>query len=478
VLEKRADLVTGTLVVFAQADPKVQSASVATTGELPAVVEAATPPAQPPKVTLRVQRLLPAGARDNWRIETQPLVWTPGTKLDALVLLSSGSGHSMKAGLSEPQGHQPIPEGMVEQKLVVKDLDAVGSYAGSLFVKSGTTDKIDVEAKVRDIILWPLIVVGIAALIGGFGVTRAQRWRSRQILRAELGRVRRDYETRKDAAQIGPPLGDDAEQTLTALEQAVSNAKSEEELDAVTERIRAARKAIDAWIVLDQAARALRTLQDKAPDVREVAQDTQEALDAAEWIPDDEAEAAKRLTQLRRQAAIVRAFHAAYDRWPPAAIKAYGEAKGAFATDLETGRLIGRLERVVKESQAIRELPEAAQEARVAEFAAELDQVVEADFGQIAMHGADWRRGVTEIRLTPEQLERSVRRWDWVLGSITFAVTVFLFVLGIYDDDFGTWDDYAKAFAAGFLGQVGGAAVWNLLPPLRSYGIPVPKPAK
>jgi hypothetical protein len=82
------------------------------------------------------------------------------------------------------------------------------------------------------------------------------------------------------------------------------------------------------------------------------------------------------------------------------------------------------------------------------------------------------------VQLTPAQIERPVRRWDRRLAIVTFVVTVFAFVLGLYDDDFGQWDDYAKALAAGLLGQVGGAALWNLFPALRSYRLPILKAAK
>ena len=63
---------------------------------------------------------------------------------------------------------------------------AVGTYAGALTLKQGRSDKITVEGKVGDFIGWPLIVVAIGALIGGYGVTRFERWRTRRILKAEL----------------------------------------------------------------------------------------------------------------------------------------------------------------------------------------------------------------------------------------------------------------------------------------------------
>lgn len=469
--DAKADVVTGTLVVAAQANPRVESASVQLTGQLPAATEAKLPAAQPPKVTLRVQRWLPGGARDGWRRVNEPLVWVPGGKSNALVLLSSGSGHSMKVRVANSGKHPPVPDGVVEQRLKVADLDAVGTYAGELTLKPGGTDKIDVEAKVRDVILWPLIVVTIASLIGGLGVTRLQRWRTRRILLAEVERARRDYVGPQDDSPMGP-LDDASDEALAALESEISAAESAEELDELTERVRDVRKSVDRWNAIDDAASSLLDLQDAPPDAGDVQEDTRLALDATRVIPTDDAAAGELVRRLRRQARLVRAFDEAYLRWRELAVPTYREHKGAYADEAKTAALLGLLDRV-REPDLIILVPEERQERARALIEEEGFAKLKAD-----QFAPEREAPVARVQLTPEQIERPVRRWDRRLAIATFVVTVFAFVLGLYDDDFGQWDDYAKALAAGLLGQVGGAALWNLFPALRSYRLPFLKAAK
>jgi len=56
-----------------------------------------------------------------------------------------------------------------------------------------------------------------------------------------------------------------------------------------------------------------------------------------------------------------------------------------------------------------------------------------------------------------------------------FLLTILGFFATLYDADFGTWTDYAKAAGAGVGSQAVGAAVWSLFPGLRSYQLPPPK---
>jgi hypothetical protein len=479
-----ADVINGTLIVAAQANPRVQSAAVRITGQLP---QAGLPPAQPPKITLRVERWWPWGLVDGRRRVVEPTVWVPGEKSDALVLLSSGSGHSLKARLAEPDDDPPVPTGAVQQRLMLAgDLGPVGTYAGELTLKPGDSEKITVEAKVRDVILWPLLFVGIGAAIGGFGATFFQRWRTGRILRAELARARRDYENRIGDSPIGPLDGIVSQDALDALQAEISEARSAEELDALTERVRAVGNSVHAWIAIDDAARSLISAQDVPPDARVVQTDTEAALDTTKWIPADKTASAELVTRLRRQERIVRAFDAAYKRWPEMAIARYdkhrafsddGEDKAASVDDAKTAILIGALDRVPDQPDYIIVLPIEERRTRMDEFSLGLQAVENERLDAASAFFPKAQRPVAIVQLSPEQIERPIRRWDLALALATFGVTVFTFVLGVYDDDFGTWDDYAKAFTAGLLGQVGGAALWNLFPRLRSYRLPVPKSA-
>jgi len=483
--DAKASVVNGTLVFAAQADPRVQSAFARVTGQLPPAAEQKSPSAQPPKVALRVQRWFPGGIHDRLRLVEEPLVWVPGGKSEALVLLASTSGHSMKAQLVESDENPPVPAGMVEQRLTVKDLNAVGTYAGTLTLEPGGTNTVAVEAKVRDVILWPLIVAGLGAALGGYAVTRGQRWRTRQLLRSELARARSMYGEHSPDSPIGSPGGPTSPAAIAGLETSIASAKSEDELDELTGSVRQVRDAIALWLTIDSGARRLAALLNEgfAHGVDAVERDTHDVLDATAWIPDDAKTAAAIVTQLRRQEAILRAFEDAYRLWPGLATRVYEREhhKEAWQDDGKTAQLIGELGRIEEEPDLIvvvvgegggREEAETVQTELA--LTAALDDIQRfPGIGSLAEPVA-----TTNVHLTSEQLERPVRRWDLATALVTFLATVLVFVLGIYSDSFGTWEDYAKALTAGFVGQIGGAALWNLFPALRSYRLPVAKPAK
>jgi hypothetical protein len=143
--------------------------------------------------------------------------------------------------------------------------------------------------------------------------------------------------------------------------------------------------------------------------------------------------------------------------------------------DTQTAILIGALDRVPEAERGLPSDELAAVLLRLHEAIAPR-QIQRADAAR-AMSAPSAQPMIVR-QPSPEQIARPVRRWDWPIAIATFVVTIFAFVLTVYDDDFGAWEDYAKAFTAGLLGQVGGAALWNLFPALRSYRLPVPKVAK
>jgi hypothetical protein len=473
-----AAIADGILVFAAQADPRVGPAVIRTTGRIFAAPEQQALSAQPTSVTIAVRRWFPGGLFEGWRRVEEPRIWVPGEASNTLTLLASSAGHSMKARLVEAEDTQPVPDGLTEQRLVVADLSAVGTYAGNLELEPGS-DKIAVEAKVRDIILWPLVIVGVGALIGGYGATRFQRWRTRRLLLAEVERVRAEYQSRKETSPIGPPPAAASDEALTGLTSEISSAQSSEELDELTERVRGARDAVRVWRAIDTAARAVIEVSHVPPDADVVDTDTQASLDATKWLSDDVAAATRVAAALRRQQRILRAFARAYASWPEEAIRRYRVHTGAFGDDAKTAVLVGSLERTPEQPDLIFVLPDQDEPPFVADYLESLrqgDRLLAST--TLDAFGVAPARHVTHVELSPEQIERPVRRWDRRIAIATFFLTILAFVLSVYDDDFGTWDDYAKALGAGLLGQVGGAALWNLFPGLRSYRLPLAKPSK
>jgi len=90
------------------------------------------------------------------------------------------------------------------------------------------------------------------------------------------------------------------------------------------------------------------------------------------------------------------------------------------------------------------------------------------------------RRGSGDLRRSPrgaDPLLRSVRRWDFIVGGIVAVATALAYLLPVYvGHAWGSWSDYATAFTAGAVGQVGGAAVWSRFPAMRSYRAPLHAP--
>ena len=296
----------------------------------------------------------------------------------------------------------------------------------------------------------------------------------------------------------------------------------------MTERIRKVGDSIRDWIAIDDSALSLSAQSVPDDPLSNVRKDTHDALDATQWIPADHDGAAELATRLRRQERILKAFNAAHTKRPDAATGVYdkkrvdADSKPASTDDELTAALIGALERVDDQpletqgltdtelASLIRALTDEAGNVALRDEAGNvlLARAFTDEEGNVALtdeagnvllaqspvvmglgpvgtglaldgNGSfrPSRLGPASVRLSPEQLVRPIRRWDWALALLTFAVTVLVFVLTLYDDDFGTWEDYAKAFTAGLGGQVGGAALWNLFPALRSYRLQ-PKLAK
>lgn len=482
--EGKADLLDGTLVLAAQADPPVRSVFIRVAGEVPAVAEAKKPTVQPPKVTIYVQRWFPGGLLEGARHVKEPLVWlqTPDSK--ALVLLGSDLGQSMKARVVDQSGTPLTETGLTEHRVQVEDLGGVGSYTGKLTPQAGGTEAITVEGKVRDVVVWPLIVAGIGALLGGLGVTWGQRWRARRLLRSELNETLASYREGLPDSPISPLDGPTSGEAIAALEEKIRDAASEDELQEAAESVRALQAATGTWLKIDRHARRLDDLEKQgfAHRVDAVRQDVTDALDSAQWIPDDAEAVAAIVQQLRRQEAILQAFHDAYCQWPDLAQMAYATEPGAWRDDAKTAQLLGLL-------RSLKELPEEdglAAQRRLEELTLtdDRDQVFDLAFAprrvrvRPTLPVGEAPQSPAALRLLAERLVTPVRRWDRSVATVTFLATVLVFVLGVYDDTFGSWEDYAKAFAAGLVGQIGGATIWNLFPSLRSYRLPVAKPAK
>jgi hypothetical protein len=208
--------------------------------------------------------------------------------------------------------------------------------------------------------------------------------------------------------------------------------------------------------------------------------DNKGALAETRVLGDDSVAIKHLVDKLRRQEQLARAFIAAFLRNREKAVIAYREHPKAAESDAETAHALADLAEV--------HVSEDFEDVLKKRYAAE-DDVTGVDvFTRFAL-GASERRRLDELlprrpfvlqrqipaAVTPEQIVHAVRIWDWWLAGVVFLLTILAFFATLYDSDFGSWTDYAKAAGAGVGSQAVGAAVWSLFPSLRSYRLPPPK---
>jgi hypothetical protein len=68
---------------------------------------------------------------------------------------------------------------------------------------------------------------------------------------------------------------------------------------------------------------------------------------------------------------------------------------------------------------------------------------------------------------TPQQIRADVRRADWTVFWLTAVLTSLVYLAGKYSADWGSWEDYLFAVAAGAVAP--SVITWSLIPYSRSY---------
>jgi hypothetical protein len=242
-----ANAANGVLIIDLRRHHGVQAAVLRVRANITAP-KTATPSAQPKKVTLRVTRWLPLGIGDTHRsVDNSPRVWVPGKASQARTLISSsGDDAEVKLGGAETKGSAPA--GLVQQRVKLIGGVNAGTYSGELPLVAGGSDKVSVEAQVRDFFLWPLFVLTVTAGIGGYGATWWQGKRRRDILVSELRRARNEYQNAFASRPPNSPVealeARFPQADLEQLENDIASATESDEIDAVTKRVRAYRDAV------------------------------------------------------------------------------------------------------------------------------------------------------------------------------------------------------------------------------------------
>ena len=199
------------------------------------------------------------------------------------------------------------------------------------------------------------------------------------------------------------------------------------------------------------------------------------------------------LLALRWQRQIVLAYDGLADEYgkrpqderPPdlAPSRVYANARGDGELDAKTAwtvlyELDGALDTLLEPDGAT---PRPARALVAGEEATEIGDTIAslafvsrrtADRQTVRMAAAAEERPLVD-RQTSQQIVAGIQHWDWTLGILTGALTILVYVVGIYGDTWGGWEDWVTAFSAGIVGQAaaGLTAAFSKLPVLQSYRI-------
>lgn len=475
---------------------------------------------------------------NNWidGLATNVLLQGPGTEVwlnpahprTVEGTLRRDSDHTAKATLTLPT--KTNEDGLAQASVALSNIEGPGKYSGDIVLNpaSAKPTKLPVEATVRHGLGWPLLFVGVGAIIGGLGVAFQDRRRRRDIVRIALHRAVEQYEAqrRADSREKNPLSSDmyspdalgygtrfpkpracarpsDNWGRVAHLYCDAHAAKDDGELEALAVEAEAVVAGFERWHLLRQGVRGLRLALRRVnpPTDSQVHQESEQLAASVAVEPDAEAATAltERFTRQRRVLAAYGAVQHLYSRLDPAtrsAVEAfapaevYGRAEPEPERDAAASYVLllelATAERVMRDPVSapqprglmeMADLDLSQMEGARALFATapgqRLTDELAAQLGRPQPSRADRRSAAT--------IERGLKRWDLGLFLLTAAVTLLVYTLTLWNDTWGSFSDYVTAFAAGLLGQVAVGQValnWSLFPSLRSYRLSTPKSAE
>ncbi len=243
-------------------------------------------------------------------------------------------------------------------------------------------------------------------------------------------------------------------------------------------------EAVDQWLLIDFEVRrvidSLRALEQLAQGAQtDAARDTESLLRETSVAPSDAASTTILVEQLRDQTNVLTAFIVAWQLWTALDGR---QQNGALSSNPDTIYKHADGART-RDHTGTRNLLISLEEAReeLADRAAIAVSTRRADHGLApsllpAAVGDASAALLTRVastlpdRVSAATLIARVRTIDYTIAIVTAIVTALAYVLGIYaNTQFGTVSQYLGAFAAGFLGQLGGLTInWALLSPAKA----------
>jgi hypothetical protein len=427
------------------------------------------PTPQPAKATLAVTSWWPVMIHGGSLFHNSTSIELPATPLEPggwsqSSILQSDGGSKLRATLTSESG---------QGHLSADRIGGVGPYAGTVVFGAAANDSLPVTIHVRDFFLWPFLVLVVGSLIGGYFLRWLAQQRRDKLLIERASVALKGY---KDAAagrgedDVPKPLPDDQDAAYAALVKAIGAVQGDDDAyNAQVDAVAAFELRLKTWVRLAAAAAYL-TGNPAPGDSPGVTADVQQILNRVRGADLTDDELGPIADDADRMVEIVKTFQHAWAVWDahqatgpsPDSVYvtgSYGSVTAMQATRAKLEALAGGLELTSSEAgltlyRELVTLPWVGPAQRA--------QVTVADVAIGPLTGFSEK--------TPAQMQRNIRTWDWLTATIAALITLLAFLLTKYNHDFGSLQDYAQVFAAGFLGQVAGAAVvWTLFPTFQSY---------
>jgi hypothetical protein len=499
----------GTIAV--QPEDRSLSPALLKVASTPVATPLAAAKPQPSSLGLDTSKCVPALLRWVWSCSVGAdieLKGVPaGASVDTSALkteLGADTGGTADVSVVVPEGATADKQGVVDAEVKATDITKSRKYSGDLMLDPDEKEspKLSVTVTVRDLILFPILMVlagvGFAYLL----IYLKERARPRQVLRGALSKVAERYAKSK-AARSGDyfpyGLGELFPDTWTAKPScpAAQNAS----------------KAVKYWCEIRNAdAARMASLETDVQDLDKHVTLWEEAGAAADELRGSKAKLQSAVPGTNRPAVEVRADELLADAPRPQTLAAATDRVTALKTQREAVErwLIGWLlyekagevfeglglpGRGLSQTEMDRRNqcnPDSVKDSALWD-AADLEQLT--DSGAVQQLRACYREllsidaahppglvsaqaagepepvpptptGPTPIPVS-QQIADDVKQRDWIISLLAVIPVIGVYLFGFYGDGaFGAWWEYAAAFFAGAAGEV--AINFHLLPGWRS----------
>jgi hypothetical protein len=423
--------------------------------------------------------------------------------------INSESGGSATVKLKRSDGSS--------SKLRVTSLDRHGSYEGKLVLDPDAAKprSLTVAVKARDFILWPLLAILLGGLLGALLLQKHEVSRNRGLVQAMIqdsvnpyvdARARADGKAERPdrfylealLPEEGSPYptgtpcqGADSLKAVPRLYCKAAKLDGDQSLADLLPEVTDVTARFDRWHKVEDAISALSSAITSLPPGAAYAPMRDDAATITirgNLEPDDDKAASELVLLMHAEAAAAAAYaHARelFDKQLPAWRSTH--------TNVDPDHDLAGFDPPVKRTAANAELVALALLYKVAllqhperippdaqpdEQGAYVEELIESVGSRVATRYLSPTRESIIIAAravppdnvdtrTPEQIRAQVRKSDWMIFWLTAVLTALVYLAGKYTADWGSWEDYLFAFAAGAVAP--SVITWSLIPYARSY---------